>query len=153
MARSPVVLYADVEAAILRVLKAGDNVTFPKVYAELGSRGGGDSVNRHIAAWRDKCVGLFEQPVSPFDGIGDPRLVAVLREGVLAAQRVAQEIAAEGIAEREVSLDRERRRLHQAMLDASAAVVAAEATIRDLEHELAVTKAELAELRQDRDGF
>jgi chromosome segregation ATPase len=143
MSRDSTVTFEKVEEAIIKVLQDGDNVTFPKVYIKMGKTGAADKVKEQIAEWSRRCVARFDK-ADVVEGVDDPRLVAVIRDGVLAAQRVAEDIVTERFASKELALDEEHARLLIEKENARAAVRVAESMMDYLEAELSVARAEIA---------
>lgn len=143
MSRDSTVTFEKVEEAIIKVLQDGDNVTFPKVYIKMGKTGAADKVKEQISEWSRRCVARFDK-ADVVDGVDDPRLVAVIRDGVLAAQRVAEDIVAERFAGKEAALAEERARLLQENENAHMMASVAESMVAHIEGELSVARAEIA---------
>jgi chromosome segregation ATPase len=143
MARTSKISYEDVERAVMAVLHAGTNATFQKVYEQLGRKGGVEVVSAHIAEVNRQLAARYVAK-DVVEGIDDPRLVVVLRDGILAARKVAEEIVAEGYVAKTQALDDEREQLHAQTQAAKDGLQAAQTLALQIENELSVARAEIA---------
>ena len=153
MGRPTTVDYKDVKRAILAVMGEGTSVTFPKVYAKLGNRGGGSTVTTFIEQFNKEVAASYDAESDVFahgkihealTDVPDLRLVELIRDSVLAAQSVANELAAARFAEKAAALEEERQRLQADREAAQNAIGAAEAMVRQIDGELSVARAEIA---------
>lgn len=132
-------------------MSEGTSVTFPKVYAKLGNKGGNETVNRFIARFNQEVAEAYDPGSDAFEtdaveavlkGV-DLRLVEIIRDGVIAAQSVAADAAERNLAGKATALEEERARLQAETAHARNTAAQAEQMVRQIESELSVARAEI----------
>lgn len=141
MARNSSVEYADVASACVQLFHAGESVSFAKVYALIGSRGGQQVVSDMIRRWKtevaDRLLARREHPELP------EVLVSHLDEMAATVWRLALERSDETltVARGELELERSEIRVRVQAADERAAGL--EVQVHELQVELASTKSKL----------
>lgn len=143
MARISEVQYNQVEQACVSLFKAGESVSFAKVYQAIGSKGGQQVVSDMIRRWRQETAAAMtakrENPALPEALVtaSDALVGDIWKLALVRSEEVYQEkVAALGQKEQEWS----------------AKIEAADERVRLIERDLLALQAELASTRATRDA-
>lgn len=143
MARNSAVEYDDVASACVTLFQAGESVSFARVYALIGSRGGQQVVSDMIRRWKtevaDRLLARREHPELP------DALVTQLDEMATTAWRMA-------LAKSEESMTAARGQLELERSEMQAHVQAADERAAGLEHQVHQLQVELASARATLDA-